>query len=71
MDISALTASQGKKEDDMKPCRILSVPLLLLGLSFGLAGCESFKPLEHSIGKHSQQHHGIAAKQHKEEHPFD
>ena len=55
----------------MKLFHMLSVALLLLGLSFGLSGCGNWNPLNHSIGKHNQHHHGTGAKQHKEEHPSD
>lgn len=45
--------------------------IVLLGILFGLAGCGEWKPLGHSVGKHSQHHHGSGAREHKEEHPDD
>jgi len=52
--------------------RNLSISLIILmSLAFGLSACGEWKPLDHSVGKHSKHHHGSGAKQHKEEHPSD
>jgi len=45
--------------------------IFLASVLFGFSGCGEWKPLDHSIGKHSQHHHGIGAKTHKSEHSSD
>lgn len=45
--------------------------LILLGVSFGFMGCGEWKPLDYSIGKQGQHHHGTGAKEHQNEHTSD
>lgn len=45
--------------------------IVLVGISFGITGCGEWKPLDHSISKHGQHHHGAGSKAHKNGHPND
>ena len=60
-----------RKEGKMNLRKISFGFIILTGISFCLVGCGEWKPLEHSITKHSKHHHGSGAKAHKEEHPSD
>lgn len=47
----------------MNPGKSICRLLISLALMTALAGCAGWKPMEHSIKKHWQYHHGPAAKQ--------